>query len=105
MADLKALLYHISIVHVIILFINIMLIYFLLLKIQNGKEHKWLIEIKPYSQSVLPKATKKKDPVKLLGQTLIVKRNFDKWNAAVTFCKKRQWHFGVWTEKGINQMC
>jgi hypothetical protein len=71
----------------------------------NGNEHKWLIEIKPHNQSVMPKATKRKDPMKLMSETLIVKRNFDKWAAAVNFCKKKQWHFGVWTEKGINQMC
>ena len=53
----------------------------------------------------MPKATKRKDPMKLMSETLIVKRNFDKWNAAVNFCKKKKWHFGVWTEKGINQMC
>jgi hypothetical protein len=72
---------------------------------ENRVEHKWLIEIKPYSQSVLPKATKRKDPLKLLNETLIVKRNLDKWNAAIRFCKNRKWHFAVWTEKGINQMC
>lgn len=56
----------------------------------NGKEHKWLIEIKPYNQSVLPKATKRKNPMKLLQETLIVKRNLDKWKSAVNFCKKKR---------------
>lgn len=43
--------------------------------------------------------------MKLLNDTLIVKRNLDKWNAAVKFCKNKKWSFAVWTEKGINQMC
>lgn len=59
----------------------------------QGKEHKWLIEIKPYSQSVLPKATKRKNPAKLLSETLIVKRNLDKWNSAVKFCRNKRMEF------------
>ena len=39
----------------------------------------------------MPKATKRKRPMKLMGETLIVKRNFDKWNAV----KRKKWHFGV----------
>ena len=38
----------------------------------------------------MPKATKRKDPMKLMSETLIVKRNFDKWNSAVNFCKKKK---------------
>jgi hypothetical protein len=65
-----------------------------------------LIEIKPYNQSVLPKATKRKNPTKLLNETLIVKRNLDKWNAAVKFCKNKRLAFSVSGQKnGINQMC
>lgn len=60
---------------------------------QDKKEHKWLIEIKPHNQSVLPKASKRKDPTKLLNETLIVKRNLDKWKFAVNFCKKRRLEF------------
>ena len=71
---------------------------------QTGKEQKWLIEIKPYNQSVIPKATKRKSPLKLLNETLVVKRNLDKWKSAVTFCKRRGWNFAIWTEKGINQL-
>ena len=74
-------------------YIDILQIYFLLHQIKNGKEQKWLIEIKPHNQSVLPKATKRKDPMKLLNETLIVKRNMDKWNAAVKFCKNRRLEF------------
>lgn len=37
--------------------------------------------------------------MKLLNETLIVKRNLDKWSAAIKFCKNRGWSFAVWTEK------
>ena len=56
----------------------------------TGKEQRWLIEIKPYNQSVPPKATKRKNPTKLLNETMIYQRNHDKWIAAVAFCKARR---------------
>lgn len=71
----------------------------------NKKIQKWLIQIKPYNQSVPPKITKRKSQQKLLQQQLIVQKNKCKWNAAVAFCKSKGWHFGVWTQKGITQMC
>ena len=72
---------------------------------KDGKGEKWLIEIKPHNQSVAPKASKRKSPEKLLYESLVVKRNQDKWAAAAKFCKRRNWHFGVWTEKGITKIC
>ena len=99
MADQKVLLFHIWIVQEVMKFIDILLIYFLLQKTKIGKEHKWLIEIKPYNQSVIPKATKRKSPMKLLNETLIVRRNLDKWKAAISFCKNKNWNFAIWTEK------
>ncbi len=71
----------------------------------NGIERKWLIEIKPYNQSVIPKASKRKSPQKLLLEQLIVQRNHDKWNATIQFCKNKGWSFGIMTEKGIEQLC
>lgn len=71
----------------------------------NGILQKWLIQIKPYNQSVQPKISKRKSPQKLLQQQLIVLQNKCKWEAATYFCKNKGWHFGIWTEKGINQIC
>lgn len=70
----------------------------------NGIEQKWLIQIKPYSQSVPPKATKRKSPSKLLYETAIYQRNHDKWQSAIKFCKNKNWKFAVWTERGINTL-
>ena len=72
---------------------------------KNGLPIKWLIEIKPFNQSTTPKITKRKTPEKLLAETIIVKRNHCKWEAAINFCKARGWHFGVYTEKGITKLC
>ena len=66
---------------------------------------KWLIQIKPYSQSVNPKATKRKSTGKLIMEQAIVQTNHCKWEAATQFCKEHGWHFGVWTQHGINKLC
>lgn len=71
---------------------------------QNNQQEKWLIEIKPYSQSVPPKTSKRKNPAKLLNEAVTYQRNQDKWKSAVNFCKNKGWHFAVWTEKGINKL-
>ena len=71
----------------------------------NGLPIKWLIEIKPYNQSITPKSSKRKSPEKLLNEAMIVERNHCKWKAAIHFCKARGWHFGVYTEKGITKLC
>jgi hypothetical protein len=78
----------------------------LFFEISNEKStENWLIEIKPYNQSVMPKSSKRKSIEKLIYESIIVKRNQNKWNAAITFCKRKYWHFGVWTEQGITKCC
>ena len=77
---------------------------FFVTKDQTGKQQKWLIQIKPYNQSVPPKSSKRKDPTKLLQQSITYQRNHDKWKSAVQFCKNKGWNFAVWTEKGINKL-
>ena len=71
----------------------------------NGVEQKWLIEIKPYNQSVTPKFSKRKNPQKALAEQIVVQRNHDKWEATIQFCKSKGWHFGIMTEKGIERLC
>lgn len=80
----------------------------LFFEIKSGENQlpiKWLIEIKPFNQSITPKASKRKSPERLLSEAIIVKRNHCKWNAAIKFCKAKGWHFGVYTEKGITKLC
>ncbi len=72
---------------------------------QDSKPIKWLIEIKPENQSIMPKASKRKKLDKIIAESIIVKRNHCKWKAAVAFCKAKGWHFGVYTENGINKLC
>jgi len=72
---------------------------------KDGKPIRWLIEIKPENQSIMPQASKRKNINKLIAESIIVKRNQCKWKAAVNFCKAKGWHFGVYTENGINKLC
>ena len=72
---------------------------------KNGLPIKWLLEIKPYSQSVTPQAKRGKSTQCLLNETIIVERNKCKWESAINFCKSKGWHFGVYTEKGITKLC
>ena len=72
---------------------------------EEGRPIKWLLEIKPYKQSVTPMPKKQKSPEKLLAESIIVKRNQCKWKAAIKFCQSKGWHFGVYTEKGITKLC
>ena len=60
----------------------------------NGAPIKWLIEIKPQSQAT-PKKYKRKpsNPNKALNDAIIIERNKCKWEAAVSFCRSRGWHF------------
>lgn len=72
---------------------------------KNGLPIKWLIEIKPENQAILQPVKRGRSTEKMLADSIIITRNKCKWAAAVGFCKARGWHFGVYTEKGINKLC
>ena len=80
-------------------------LFFELAGTKDGRPIKWLIEIKPSNQSVMPTITKRKSTQKIIEESIIVKRNQCKWKAAVDFCRSKGWHFGVYTENGINKLC
>jgi hypothetical protein len=61
-----------------------------------------LIEIKPYAQTLAPKATKTKRKDRLITETMTYLVNQAKWKAAEQFCAKKGWIFKVVTEKDIN---
>lgn len=70
----------------------------------QGQNQKWLVQIKPQCQSTPPKPSARKSQAKIIQQSIIYQRNHDKWEAAIGFCKKRGWHFAVWTQKRIKQL-
>ncbi len=71
---------------------------------KDGRPIKWLIEIKPENQSVMPVNNGRRKLSKIIEESVIVKRNHCKWKAAVEFCRSPGWHFGVYTEKGITKL-
>lgn len=69
---------------------------------ETAKGEKYLIEIKPLSQSVPPKIDKKKNRRKLLSEIKTYEVNQSKWKAAKAWCDERNISFKVLTEKQLN---
>jgi hypothetical protein len=61
---------------------------------KNGKRHGEIIEIKPYSQSVIEAAKSRRDRAALISNTA-------KWRAATIWCNKQGLVFRVMTERDI----
>ncbi len=70
--------------------------------IQNGGRKKtYLIEIKPYYQSVEPEI-KKRITKKYITEVCTYAVNTAKWKAARLYCIDRGWEFIILTEKELN---
>ncbi len=70
-------------------------------KNKNGKVEKWLIEVKPYHETVPPKITKKKSQKTIMKQEATYITNKAKWSAANNYCNKMNWKFKILTEKQL----
>lgn len=66
----------------------------------NNDIKKYLIEVKPYKQTIPPfKGRKRKKTI--LEESLIYEKNVSKWNAAREFCKLNGLNFLLITEKEL----
>ena len=65
----------------------------------NGIE-TWLIEIKPYKETIPPKRGNKSMKT-LLFEAKAWKTNTAKWSAAQKYCSRRNWKFKILTEKDL----
>ena len=63
---------------------------------------KYLVEVKPYKQTLEPKITKGKRKANILYEQLQYKNNQDKWLFAKEFAKKHGAEFIIITEKELN---
>ena len=63
---------------------------------------KYLIEIKPYKQTVEPVISKKKKRKTILTEQTMWVVNQSKWSAAREYANKRGWEFIILTEKELN---
>jgi hypothetical protein len=69
------------------------------LKEKNNEIKTYLIEIKPYEQTVQPirrKATKK-----YLREIYEWEKNKSKWSSAIEYAKDKKWEFKILTEKDL----
>ena len=73
-------------------------------KKRDGTIATYLIEIKPYNQTIPPKIPKKittKTKARFLRETLTYGQNQDKWAAAREYATKRGMQFVIMTEKEL----
>lgn len=68
---------------------------------KDGKTHKYLIEIKPSSQTVAPVNKKYKRKTTMLYEQTMFINNQEKWAAAKDWCKKNGYQFAIITEKDL----
>lgn len=69
---------------------------------ENGKNKIYMIEIKPYKQTIPPVITEsKKKTKKYINEVVLWGVNSSKWKAARDFCKSRGWEFKIITEKEL----
>jgi hypothetical protein len=59
---------------------------------------KYLIEIKPKSQTVQPISSGNKKPSTILYEQVMFATNMAKWNAAKAYCESKKWKFQILTE-------
>ena len=66
----------------------------------NGKVKRYIIEIKPQKQTIMPKKQKKQTRG-YMKEVYEYAKNQAKWKAADEFCKDRLWEFKVMTEREL----
>jgi hypothetical protein len=74
----------------------------LYLEFENGA--KYMIEIKPESQTKPPRPRGNRKTSKFLNECLTYAKNESKWNAARQYCESRGIEFEVWTEKSLRAL-
>lgn len=72
----------------------------ILLRDVNGNINKYIVEIKPYKETILPIKGNKKENT-YLYEFYTYQTNVAKWKSAVAFCKKYGFEFKILTEKDI----
>ena len=67
----------------------------------DGTAQVTLIEIKPYKQTIKPRANKNKSEKTIFDERATWITNSAKWDAAKKLCDEKGWSFKIWTEKDI----
>jgi hypothetical protein len=69
--------------------------------IRDGTKKTYVIEIKPYEQTIQPKASKGKSKKTLLEQVTTYAINEAKWKAAKAYCDQKGYEFKVIDEYAL----
>jgi hypothetical protein len=62
---------------------------------------RYLVEVKPYKQTIPPVKRKNQKTTSFLNEVSTWGTNSSKWSAAKAYCKKRGWGFIIITENDI----
>ena len=76
----------------------------LVIKDKEGTLHKYLVEIKPYKQTLPPSSINRKNKGTLLKEQFTYAINMAKFQAAKQWCAKQGWKFMIITEKDLNKL-
>lgn len=66
--------------------------------IQTSNDEIFLIEVKPYKQTIPPKRSSSKSSKTMLTESKAWKTNQAKWRAAKGYCSRKGWDFKIITE-------
>lgn len=75
--------------------------YYMKVKNKDGKIEKFIIEVKPYKETIAPKKHGRKKQRTLLREQKTWVTNKAKWNACINWCKKQGYQFKLITEKQL----
>jgi len=68
---------------------------------KNGTHDIWMIEVKPYKETIQPKKGKKKIGPSIIKEDITWIVNSAKWKAAKAYCDRKGWQFRILTERDI----
>lgn len=75
--------------------------FLLQVRTKENQFQTWLVEIKPYRQTLHPNIRRTKTPKQQLKESMEYAKNRSKWEAASAFCRDKGWRFVVVTEKDL----
>lgn len=73
------------------------------IKDKFGSVHKYIIEVKPYKQTIPPVAGKNKKQKTIITEQINWAVNSSKWSSAIKWCEKNNFKFSILTEKDIEK--
>lgn len=73
----------------------------ILIKKADGTRQICLVEIKPYKQTIKPRANKNKSEKTIMTEMSTWLTNKAKWDAARELCRQKNWQFVIFTEREL----